>query len=104
MAAELERARKRESGLAAVFTALDARDDADRRAGEALAALRELGESNGSIADLTGLSVREVSTLLRLADGGEEEDQGETDDVTDSNSRNDDAQDSDGATPAVSGF
>jgi len=104
MAEELERARKRESGLAAAFTALDARTDADRRAGEALAALRELGESNGSIAELTGLSVREVSALLRLADGGEEEGRGEADDVTDSDSRGDDGQDSDGATPAVSGF
>lgn len=100
MAAELERARKREASLAAAFTALDAREDADRRAGQALSALRDLGESNGSIAELTGLGVREVGALLRLAGDTGDEDQ----DDADTGSRDDDPQGSDESTPAASGF
>ena len=70
LAAERERVQTREESLVAVFAALQAREEADLKVGQTLAALRELGESNSAIAELTGLRPREVSTLVGAASQG----------------------------------
>ena len=49
MATELERARKRESKLVAVFSAIDARADAEAALGEALIELKDLGRVRWSV-------------------------------------------------------
>ena len=72
MAAEVERTRKREAGLVEVFAALDARDDAEMRAASALASLRDLGETVASLAELTGLTSREIGSLVKLTESGED--------------------------------
>ena len=50
MADELERARKRESKLVAVFSAIDARVDAEAALGEALIELKDLGVAQSDLA------------------------------------------------------
>lgn len=64
---ELERARKRESHLAAVFTAMDTAEAAQVALGSALGELRELGVAQAELAEMTGLSTREVSAALKAA-------------------------------------
>ncbi|WP_271800525.1 hypothetical protein [Dietzia maris] len=76
MADELERTRKRESKLVAVFSAIDARADAESALGEALIELKDLGVAQGDLAEMTGLSAREVGAAIRAArnriDSGDE--------------------------------
>ena len=67
MADELERARKREAQLVAVFSAIDARDDAQIALGQALVELRDLGVAQADLAEMTGLSAREVGAAIRAA-------------------------------------
>ena len=64
MADELERARKREAKLVAVFSAIDARDDAQIALGDALVELRDLGVAQADLAEMTGLQMHAI-TLLR---------------------------------------
>jgi len=94
MADELERARKREAKLVAVFSAIDARDDAQIVLGESLVELRDLGVAQGDLAEMTGLSAREVGAAIRAA----------KDNTTDTENMATDAADSDtttaGQTPA----
>ena len=71
MADELERARKREAKLVAVFSAIDARDDAQVALGEALIELRDLGVAQADLAEMTGLSAREVGAAVRSAKDNE---------------------------------
>ena len=67
MADELERARQRESKLVAVFSAIDARADAEAALGEALIELKDLGVAQADLAEMTGLSAREVGAAIRAA-------------------------------------
>ncbi|WP_253919819.1 hypothetical protein [Dietzia psychralcaliphila] len=67
MAVELERARKRESKLIAVFSAIDAREEAEATLGAALIELRDLGVAQGDLAEMTGLSARDVGAAIRTA-------------------------------------
>jgi len=67
MADELERARKRESKLVAVFSAIDARADAEAALGEALIELKDLGVAQADLAEMTGLPAREVGAAIRAA-------------------------------------
>ena len=67
MADELERARKRESKLVAVFSAIDARADAEAALGESLIELKDLGVAQADLAEMTGLSAREVGAAIRAA-------------------------------------
>ena len=67
MADELERARKRESKLVVVFSAIDARADAEAALGEALIELKDLGVAQSDLAEMTGLSAREVGAAIRAA-------------------------------------
>ena len=67
IATELERMRKRESTLVAVFSAIDARADAEADLGEALIELKDLGVAQADLAEMTGLSAREVGAAIRAA-------------------------------------
>ena len=67
MADELERARKRESKLVAVFSAIDARADAEAALGEALIELKGLGVAQSDLAEMTGLSARDAGAAIRAA-------------------------------------
>lgn len=67
MATELERARKREAKLIAVFSAIDARADAEARLGEALLELKDLGVTQPELAEMTGLSARQIGATIRAA-------------------------------------
>lgn len=67
MADELERARKRESKLVAVFSAIDARADAEAALGVALIELKDLGVAQSELAEMTGLPAREVGAAIRAA-------------------------------------
>jgi len=67
MADELERARKLASKLVAVFSAIDARADAEAALGEALIELKDLGVAQSDLAEMTGLSAREVGAAIRAA-------------------------------------
>ena len=67
MADELERARKRESKLVAVFSAIDARADAEATLGEALIELKDLGVAQADLVEMTGLPAREVGAAIRVA-------------------------------------
>ena len=67
MATELEKAKKRETALVSVFTAIDDRDKTTARLGTQLQELIELGETHTSAAELTGLSTRDISTFLKAA-------------------------------------
>lgn len=86
MATELERARQRESKLVAVFSAIDARNDAHIALGDALIELRDLGVAQAELAEMTGLSAREVGAAIRsaketdtaLEGAAEDADRGET--------------------------
>lgn len=67
MADELERARKRESKLVAVFSAIDVRADAAAALGETLIELKDLGLAQAELAEMTGLASREVAAAIRAA-------------------------------------
>ncbi|MFI8592575.1 hypothetical protein [Dietzia maris] len=67
MADELERARKRESKLVAVFSAIDARADAEAALGDALVELKDLDVAQADLAEMTGLSARDVGAAIRAA-------------------------------------
>lgn len=67
MAVELERARKRETKLIAVFSAIDARKEAEATLGGALIELRDLGVPQSDLAEMTGLSARDVGAAIRTA-------------------------------------
>lgn len=67
MADELERTRKREAKLVAVFSAIDVRADAEAALGEALIELKGLGVAQADLAEMTGLSAREVGAAIRAA-------------------------------------
>lgn len=67
MADELEKARNRENKLAEVFTAIDTLNAAHLALGTALTELRNLGIAQADLADLTGLSVREVSAAVKAS-------------------------------------
>lgn len=67
MADELEKARKRENKLADVFTAMDTLDAAQLSLGSALNDLRDLGVAQAELAELSGLSTREVSAAMKAA-------------------------------------
>ena len=67
MADELEKARKRENKFAEVFTAMDTLDAARLSLGSALNDLRNLGVAQAELADLSGLSAREVSAAMKSA-------------------------------------
>lgn len=67
MADELEKARNRENKLAEVFTAIDTLNAAQLALGTALTELRDLGIAQADLADLTGLSVREVGAAVKAS-------------------------------------
>ncbi|WP_404851257.1 hypothetical protein [Dietzia kunjamensis] len=67
MADELEKARKRENKLAEVFTTIDTRNAAQLALGTALTELRDLGIAQADLAELTGLSVREVGAAIKAS-------------------------------------
>lgn len=67
MAEELERARKRESTLVAVFSAIDARQEAEAALGDSLIELKDLGVAQADLAEMTGLSARDVGAAIRTA-------------------------------------
>lgn len=67
MADQLEKARKRETTLAEVFTAIDTLDAAHRSLGTALTELRGLGIAQAELAELSGLSTREVSAAIKAS-------------------------------------
>lgn len=73
MAVELERARKRESTLVAVFSAIDAREEAEASLGGALIELRDLGVPQSDLAEMTGLSARDVGAAIRSAKDSEDD-------------------------------
>lgn len=82
MAEELERARQRETKLVAVFSAIDAREEAKAALGRSLLELRDLGVAQAELAGITGLSSREVAAAIRsaknTADAGADEDAADT--------------------------
>ena len=67
MADELERARTRENKLAEVFSAIDTLNAAQLSLGNALNDLRGLGVAQTDLAELSGLSVREVSAAVKAS-------------------------------------
>lgn len=67
MADELEKARKRETKLAEVFTAMDTLDAARLSLGSALNDLRDLGVPQAELAELSGLSARDVGAAMKAA-------------------------------------
>lgn len=67
MADELERARKRESKLVAVFSAIDVRESAEAALGDALIELKDLGVAQADLAEMTGLSARDIGAAIRAA-------------------------------------
>ena len=82
MAEELERARQRETKLVAVFSAIDAREEAEAALGRSLLELRDLGVAQAELAEMTGLSSREVAAAILsakdTADADVDEDAGNT--------------------------
>ena len=94
MADELERARKRESKLVAVFSAIDARADAEAALGEALIVLKDLGVAQSDLAEMTGLSAREVGAAIRAAKDRADGEAAETtpDSSIDGDARGEDSQ------------
>lgn len=88
MSDQLEKARKREAQLVTVFSAIDARETAEVKLGEALIELKDLGVAQADLAEMTGLSTREVSAAVRSAknalDDDGESNGGDTDSSADS--------------------
>ena len=50
-----------------MFSAIDARDDAQIALGQALVELRDLGVVQADLAEMTGLSARDVGAAIRAA-------------------------------------
>lgn len=92
MSSELEKARQRETQLAAVFTAIDGLDDARTTLGSALTQLRELGIAQGDLAQMTGLSSREVTAALRSATDKTKVEMNTTDTTAGGSDHNDDTE------------
>lgn len=93
MSEELERARKRESKLVAVFSAIDARQEAEASLGGALIELRDLGVPQSDLAEMIGLSARDVGAAIRSAKDFEDETDGAADDKSErAGSESDDAE------------
>ena len=61
----------KEKALSRVFTELDKREDADRRLGDRLRALKDLGMTNSALAKETGLAAKELAALLALEPSGQ---------------------------------
>lgn len=72
MADQLARAKQRETKLTQVFTAIDAMEAAETALGVALRELRDLGVPQADLADMTGLSSREVGAALKAAESDED--------------------------------
>lgn len=85
MADELEKARKRESKLAEVFTAIDTLNAAQLSLGSALTDLRNLGIAQADLAELSGLSVREVNAAVKASKSHTIEQDSADDGATDAN-------------------
>lgn len=83
MGDELDRARKLEGKLVEVFSAIDAREQAEIALGEALLELRDLGVARSELADKTGLTAREVSSALRSAKNDVDSDDSSNESVSD---------------------
>lgn len=66
---------RKEKALSRVFTELDKREDADRRLGDRLRALKDLGMTNSALARETGLAAKELSALLALEPSGQPDDE-----------------------------
>lgn len=92
MAEELERARQRESKLVAVFSAIDAREEAEAALGRSLVELRDLGVAQAELSGMTGLSSREVAAAIRSAKNTTESDADETTEDTGSESEHSDSR------------
>lgn len=71
MADQLARAKQREAKLTAVFGAIDAREAAETALGDALRELRDTGLQQTELAEMTGLSTREVSSAIKSAENNE---------------------------------
>lgn len=98
MADELERARKRETQLAAVFTAIDTLDEAKTSLGSALTELKYLGVPHSELATKTGLSAREITSALRSAKNEtHRSDDSNTSNETDTNAAAPDTKSDDGS-------
>lgn len=91
MAEELERARQRESKLVAVFSAIDARAEAEAALGRSLLELRDLGVAQAELSGMTGLSSREVAAAIRSAKDTADADADETTEGTGSESEHSDS-------------
>ena len=78
MRLEAARQKRMEAALVSAFSAVAAHDDAMIKLGEAVVELREIGESNASIADRLGVERRVVSAAWALcrpeSERAEEED------------------------------
>ena len=92
MTEELERARQRESKLVAVFSAIDAREEAEAALGRSLVELRDLGAAQAELSGMTGLSSREVAAAIRSAKNTTESDADETTEDTGSESEHSDSR------------
>ena len=66
MRLEAARQKRMESALVSAFSAVAAHEDAMIKLGEAVVELREIGESNASIADRLGVERRVVSEAWAL--------------------------------------
>lgn len=82
----------KEKALSRVFTELDKREDADRRLGDRLRALKDLGMTNSALAKETGLAAKELAALLALEPSGQP-DEDESSAETDSGSSQDGSDD-----------
>ena len=72
MRLEAARQKRMESALVSAFSAVAAHEDAMIKLGEAVVELREIGESNASIADRLGVERRVVSEAWALCRPEEE--------------------------------
>ncbi|MGP9623546.1 hypothetical protein ACT3S7_11315 [Corynebacterium sp. AOP34-AQ2-28] len=77
---------RKEKALSRVFTELDKREDADRRLGDRLRALKDLGMTNSALARETGLAAKELSALLALEPSGQPDHDDESSAQTDGGS------------------
>lgn len=78
MRVEAARQKRMESALMSAFSAVAAHEDAMIKLGEAVVELREIGESNASIADRLGVERRVVSEAWALCRPEEEPDSDDT--------------------------
>lgn len=78
MRVEAVRQKRMETALVSAFSAVGAHEDAMIKLGEAVVELREIGESNASIADRLGVERRLVSEAWALCRPEEEPDDDDT--------------------------